>query len=70
MIPDLFPWKKPLTMDHAEAIKWSNDNARYEIHMIVLNELDLSILLPHCLEVKNKIKAVVTTNAHLGPSMF
>jgi hypothetical protein len=70
MIPHIFPWKKPLTTDHAEAIKWSNNNARYEIHTIVLNELDLSILLPHCLEVKNKIEAVVTTNAHLGPSML
>jgi hypothetical protein len=38
--------------------------------MIVLNKLDLLILLPHCLEVKNKIEAVVTSNAHLGHSMF
>jgi hypothetical protein len=69
-IPHVFPWKKPLTTDHAEAIKWSNNNARYEIHTTVLNNLDLSILLPHCLEVRNKIEAVVTTNAHLGPSLF
>jgi hypothetical protein len=69
-IPHLFPWKKPLTKDHVEAIKWSNYNSRYEIHTTVLNELDLPILLPHCLEVRNKIEAVVTVNAHLGSSLF
>jgi hypothetical protein len=69
-IPHLFPWKKPLTMDHAEAIKWSNNNGRYEIHTTILNNLDLSILLRHCLEVRNKIRAAVTVNAHLGPSLF
>ena len=72
MITDthLFPWKKSTSAEHTQAINWSNGNARWEIHSIVLNDTDLSIILPHSLEVKNKIKAVVTTSAHLRPAMF
>ena len=69
-IPHLFHWEKPANDEHTETIKWSLGNSRYEIHCIVLHDLDLAVLLPHCLEIKNKIEAVVTANNHLGPSFF
>jgi hypothetical protein len=58
------------TKDRPEAIKWTRANVRYEIHTNVLDELDVATLVPHCLDVSHKVKAVVTTDNHLGPSLF
>jgi transposase InsO family protein len=66
----IIPWKKTVSDTQVETIKWTHVNARYEIHAQVLENLELSSLLPHCLEIKAKIESVVTTAAHIGPSLF
>ena len=64
----------PITIDndetHCESIKWKQANTAYEIHTSVLRDLNLNILLPHCLAIRDKIITVVTNPAHLGPSFF
>ena len=66
----LIPWKALEPDSYKETIKWSHGHGRYEIYMPTLDDLDLAVLLPHCLNVLNKVKKVVTTNNHLGPSLF
>jgi hypothetical protein len=66
----LIPWKKPTTTSHVETIKWSHGNSKYEIYVPVLEDLELMVLVPHCLDVKAKIEQVVSNNAHVGPSLF
>jgi hypothetical protein len=67
----IIPWKKTTSEgQQMETIKWTHVNSRYEIHAPVLEVLELSTLLPHCLEIKAKIESVVTTVAHIGPSLF
>jgi hypothetical protein len=66
----LFPWKKNKTDAHVETIKWSHGNSKYEIYVPILEDLELKLLLPHCLDVKAKVEQVVQANAHLGPSLF
>lgn len=66
-----FPWKK---QEHDGAYptthKWQQGNNKYEIHATTLNDIDLSILLPHCLETRDKVLKEVHTNAHRAPSLF
>jgi hypothetical protein len=61
---------KPKNNGYAEAIKWQQDNARYEIHSWTLKDMEMDTLLPHCLEVRRKILAVSSVKAHQGPSQF
>jgi len=66
----LFPWIKESSEGRSEAFKWQIGNARYEIHSVVLDDLSLEVLLPHCLDIKNKIEAAVSTANHVGQSYF
>jgi hypothetical protein len=66
----IIPWKKTVSDAQVETIKWAHVNARYKIHVRVLENLEFSTLLPHCLEVKANIESVVMTAAHIGPSWF
>jgi hypothetical protein len=66
----LIPWIKSNNDVHEGTIKWSHDDAECEICSAVLEDLELKMLMPHCLAVKTKIEQVVTIDAHLGPSLF
>jgi hypothetical protein len=50
----LIPWKKSTSKEHADAIKWSHGDAKHEIFIpvLLLEDLELMFLLPHCLETK------------------
>ena len=66
----VMPWVKPKSDGHAEAIKWQIDGSRYKIHAIILEDMELEALLPHCLEVRKKVLSVTSEEAHQGPSHF
>ena len=66
----LFPWGVPDATERSEAIKWQNGNSKHEIYIPVLKDLSIDTLLPHCVSVKAKIEAAVSTATHLGPSFF
>ena len=53
-----------------QTIKWTIGNAKYEIHITPLRDLSLDTLLPHCVDLMNKIRFVVGVAAHLGPSYY
>jgi hypothetical protein len=59
----LISWIKSTTNGHEETIKWSHGNTKYETHSPVLEDLELKVLMPHCLAVKTKIEQVVTIDA-------
>jgi hypothetical protein len=65
----LIPWEKSKIKEHAETIKWSRGNTKYEIYIPVLEDLELMFLLPHCLDAKEKIEQVVS-DLHLGSALF
>ena len=65
----IVPWKKRTSKDHAETIKWSHGNAKHEICIPVLEDLELMFLLPHCLEAKEKVASIASA-AHLGAALF
>lgn len=68
---EIFPFKIEETSDtKTQPIKWKQNNSSYEIHTNILESIELSKVLPHCLEVEAKILAVVTTANHQGPSLF
>jgi hypothetical protein len=53
------------------AVKWRRHaNSQYEIHAHTLASIELPVLIPHCTETKQRIVTAVTTDAHLGPSLF
>ena len=66
----VMPWVKTKCESYAESIKWNQGNSRYEIHSRILEDMDLDVLVPHCLEVRRKIQAVVNVDNHLGPAFF
>jgi hypothetical protein len=66
----LIPWKKSTSDTHVETIKWSQGNSKYEIYISVLEDNELKCVLPHCMDVRTKIEQVVSTEAHLAPSLF
>jgi hypothetical protein len=41
-------WVKPKNNGHAESLKWQEEESRYEIHSWILEDMELDILLPHC----------------------
>lgn len=69
MAGELFPFK---IEDRAkpETVKWRQQNTNYEIHTTLLEDLDVSLLLPHCINVRDKIDTVVTNNNHRAVSFF
>jgi hypothetical protein len=66
----LIPWKKFTSDAHVKTIKWSHGNSKYEIYISVLEDIELKCVLPHCMDVRTKIEQVVSTEAHLAPSLF
>ena len=67
---DCFPLQTSDVAKSTLAVKWQQLNTKYEIHISVLRELDLSIIVPHCLDVVDKVIGVVGTAAHKGPSLY
>jgi hypothetical protein len=65
----VLPWKKPVTSDHVECLKWSHGDTKYEIFISILDNLELMFLSPHCLDAKEKIEQVVS-DAHLSQALF
>jgi hypothetical protein len=52
------------------AVKWTIAKKPYEIHSPTLDDINLAILVPHCLETKQKIQKAVGTPNHLAKSLF
>ena len=63
-------WKKKSASGREETIKWQIANSKYEIHTAELDDLDISVLLPHCIDVRNKVLSAVSTENHKAPSLF
>ena len=61
--------KVDLTRDTV-ALKWQQGNNKYEIHVSTLDNLELSTIVPHCLDILDKVLSVVSTDNHKGPSLF
>ena len=55
---------------YPEAIKWSQGNAKYEVHVPILKSLDIHDVVSHCLSVRTKVMSTVGTEAHKGPSLY
>jgi hypothetical protein len=68
--PYTFPFKKNNEDKRMPAIKWQQVNNKYEIHVKTLEDIDLSVLIPHCIETRAKIKNEVSVGGHRGPSLF
>ena len=66
----VFPLIPPDIEGTETTIKWSQANTRYEIVVKILDDIDIAILLPHCLDVRQKVLQTVTTQANKGPSLF
>jgi hypothetical protein len=66
----LIPWTKYNSDAHVETIKWSQGNSKYEIYILVLEDIELKCVLPHCMDVRTKVEQVVSAEAHLAPSLF
>jgi len=64
-----FPWKK-IDAGRETTIKWTVNNAKYEIYSSELDTVDLSILIAHCLDVRNKVLSVVNVDAHKAKSLM
>jgi hypothetical protein len=52
-----------------DTIKWNHSNSKYEIHTTLLTSIEMKDLLMHCIEVRNKINTVISTESHRGPSL-
>ena len=66
----IFPWVTTAPSTPMKSLKWQKGSNRYEIHVCTLDEMGLERLLPHCLDVKNQIDAVVSLASDQGPSHF
>ena len=53
-----------------ETIKWAIGNSKYEVSGRILESMEIKDLLPHCMLIHNKVTAQVTTQAHVGPSLY
>ena len=49
---------------------WQVGNTKYEIHTPELDDLDIAVFLPHCLDVRNKVLSAVSTENHKATSLF
>ena len=66
----LIDWKKKTPNSRDETIKWQIANSKYEIHTPELNDLDIAVFLPHCLDVRNKVISAVAAENHKAASLF
>ena len=67
---DAFPLIKEDTAEQIMTVKWQVGSSKYEIYTPLLRDLELSVLLPHCVEIKSKIDSAVPTVTHRGQSYF
>ena len=65
-----FSIKLPTREGVVETIKWSEAGSHYEIHMPILDSLELSKVVPHCMEFRDAIATAVDNAAYLGPSLY
>jgi hypothetical protein len=68
--PYTFPFKKIIDDKRMPSIKWQQANTKYKIHVKTLEDIDLSVLIPHCVETRAKIRNEVTIDGHCGPSLL
>jgi len=66
---NIFPWKKTESQ-REKAIKWTVTNAKYEIYVCELDEIELSPLVAHCMDVRNKVLSVLSVDAHKTKSLM
>ena len=69
MTGEIFPWIKSTTGTPL-SFKWIQDSQCYEIHSPKLVSFELEDLLPHCLEVRQRVITVCAENDHKGPSLY
>ena len=66
----IIEWQPDRSTERLVPLKWNIGNSRYEVHVAVLDGLETGDLLRHCLEVRDRVKKVVSTAAHVAPSLF
>ena len=66
----LIDWKKKVPEGSEKAVNWEIGNTKYQIYAPELKEFDIAIFLPHCIDVRNKILAVVSNDNHKATSLF
>jgi hypothetical protein len=64
------PWQKSITRSRKEPIRWTRGNNKYELYAATLDSIELEAVLSHCKAIKHKVKRVVASATHLGPSYF
>jgi hypothetical protein len=47
------------TTKTTETLRWTHQQSKYEIHVVLLEKVELSDILPHCLRVLHKIDGQV-----------
>jgi hypothetical protein len=57
-----FPIQVDVEAGHPEAIKWTIEKEKYEIHQTILEKVEIGEILTHCLRVVHKIKTEVGYN--------
>lgn len=66
----LFPFETKSVKEYSESVKWQIGNSRYEIHVPLLESIELKDLVPHCMSVRSKIESAVSVVNHRGPSFY
>jgi predicted GTPase len=57
-----FPIQVDIKAGHPEAIKWTIEKEKYEIHQTILEKVEIGEILTHCLQVVHKINTEVGYN--------
>eukprot|EP00543_Licmophora_paradoxa_P000336 CAMPEP_0202441084 /NCGR_PEP_ID=MMETSP1360-20130828/364_1 /ASSEMBLY_ACC=CAM_ASM_000848 /TAXON_ID=515479 /ORGANISM="Licmophora paradoxa, Strain CCMP2313" /LENGTH=127 /DNA_ID=CAMNT_0049055819 /DNA_START=287 /DNA_END=667 /DNA_ORIENTATION=+ len=65
-----FSLYKTVDVNRQVPFKWQQVNSRYEIYAAHLGTYNMDVLIPHCIAVKKRVESTVTTEAHLGPSLY
>jgi hypothetical protein len=55
---------------HSEAIKWKQENTKYEVYTPILKSMDIGEMIPHIISIKSKVTTTVSEEDHAGPSLF
>ena len=69
-LEEIIPLFQEDDVEQNVSIKWQQSTSKYEIYTPVLRDLELAVMIPHCIEVKQKIDSAVSTATHKGPSYF
>jgi len=67
---EIIPFETPEAQGRETAIKWSLNNARYEIYATELEDLDPAQLMAHCITISDRIRQLVDREQHVAPSLF